>query len=221
MQLSAVLLARAIALFETFDLNPQGKIFFPNLVPLLVERFSFQEYPQKPEQFDASKGITFKSGYFDGQAIEEFVVYNDGLKLDLGSSTEQAREMLMNTLEWLKDEVGINYSKTMIRRWGILSQLTFRSDMQMDLIHPAFAAVASEVSTEVNARAGLNLEYRASGLSFNFERPNGDIPIAAFLIERRGKALFSEDKYYSQAPLDTQSHIRVIEEFEESIRKSL
>lgn len=221
MQISAVLLARSIALFDVADLNPRGKVFFPNLVPLLVNRFSFQVYPTKPEEFDASKGIAFKTGYFEGQAIEELTVFNDGIKLDLTSSTEEAKTLLTNMLEWLEAEVGIVYSNQTIKRWAFLSQITFHSDINLDGIHSAFGLLCNEVSSQVNARTGMNLQYKANSITFSFERVNSEISISNFIIERRAKTPFSENKYYSQAPLETRSHIRVLQELEENLVKSL
>jgi hypothetical protein len=43
--------------------------------------------------------------------------------------------------------------------------------------------------------------------------------IAPFSIARRAEARFSEDKYYSEAPLPTDMHISLLEEFEESIKR--
>lgn len=217
MQISAVLLARSIALFDTADLNPRGKVFLPKLIPLLAERFSFQTIPVKPEELDESKGVAFRSGYFEGQTISELTFYNDGIKVDLQSSTEEGQSFIHQTLHWLSEETGLVYSDGMIKRWGLLSQLTFHSDMDMDGIHPAFRTVADEVTTLVSARTGLPLTFRTSGLSFNFERVNGDIPIATFSIERRAKSLHSENKYFSQAPIQTTEHIRILTELEKSI----
>jgi len=215
------LLARVLAFFDAADLNPEGKVSFPNIVPFIVRRFSFIGFPSKPEDFDTSKGIAFKGGYFEGQAIEEFTLYGDGIKLDLTSSTEQAQALALNTLEWLKNEFGVNFSRQMIRRWGFLSQLTFSSDIDLNGIHPTLGVLSDAISTQVNARTGIDLQYKAVGITLSFDRVGGEIPIANFVIERRAKTPFSEGRYYSQAPLETQAHIKLLEEFEDGLKKSL
>jgi len=217
-EISAILLARSIALFDVAELNPRGKVFFPKLVPMLVERFSFQKYPAKPEDFDSSKGIAFDDGYFDGQTVSNLTIYNDGIKIDVHSSTEDGKLLIRNTLRWLVEEVGITYSDQLIKRWGYLSQIIFHSDIDLDVIHPALQILGREVSTQIEARTGLPLLFKTSGVSFNFDRVNGDIPISNFSIERRAKTLQSEGKYFSAAPLETEPHINLLREFEGNIR---
>ena len=62
MQLKAVLIARVLGFVELATLNPQGRIFFPNIVSGIVGRFNFQKYPTTHEEFDESKGIEFMMG---------------------------------------------------------------------------------------------------------------------------------------------------------------
>jgi hypothetical protein len=219
-EISAILLARSIALFDVTDLNPRGKVFFPKLVPMLVERFSFQKYPIKLEEFDASKGISFDEGYFEGHTVSNFTLYNDGIKMDLQTSTEDAQSLIEKTLHWLVEAAGITYSDGMIKRWGFLSNIIFHSDIDLDVIHPALRDLAKEVTLRVEERTGLPLIFKTSGISFNFERVNGDIPISNFSIERRAKTRHSEGKYFSAAPLQTEAHIKLLREFEDKVIKS-
>jgi hypothetical protein len=46
LELSAILLARVLGYIETFDLNPRGQIFFPDIIPEIVKRYSFQKIPE-------------------------------------------------------------------------------------------------------------------------------------------------------------------------------
>lgn len=69
MQLSAVLLARVVALFEIYDLNPRGTLFYPDLVAGLVDRFRFQKFPQKFEDLNEQSGINFFEGTWNGITV--------------------------------------------------------------------------------------------------------------------------------------------------------
>jgi hypothetical protein len=51
-------------------------------------------------------------------------------------------------------------------------------------------------------------------LDVDFARHEGQIPIAAFTIQRRGQTPFEENKYFSEAPLPTDIHINLLEQFE-------
>ncbi len=43
MQLSAVVLARVIAFIETFDLSPRGRVFYPDVVREIIERYQLSK----------------------------------------------------------------------------------------------------------------------------------------------------------------------------------
>ena len=62
MQLAAVILARALLFVESFDLNPRGKAYYPDIVQGLVEKCGFQKFPQKLEDFDETKGVDSSAG---------------------------------------------------------------------------------------------------------------------------------------------------------------
>lgn len=55
MQLASVPLARVLAYIETTELNPNGSVFFPDLIQKIIERCEFQKYPQNFEQTNEEK----------------------------------------------------------------------------------------------------------------------------------------------------------------------
>jgi hypothetical protein len=219
-ELVSVVLARSIGFVETGFLNPRGELPWQKLVSLLLERFSFMEVPAKLEDLDRSKGITFKAGYFDGQGIDVLTIYNDGIKIDLRSSTENGQKIITDSLEWLREKAGLAYRTGMIARWAYLSQFVVRSDIGLDTIHPAFSVLSEKVSEYVNQRTNEHYKYRISGISFDFPKLTADYPIAPFLIERRVKTPDSENLFYCQAPLQTTQHLEVLREFERGLSKT-
>lgn len=217
MEVSAVLLARSIGFVDINDLNPTGKIFFPYLVPLLAERYSFQTVPSKPEDFDESKGVSFTNGYFQGQSIDNLTVYNDGIKIDLRSSTEEGQNTIKEMLGWLSGEVGIKFSPRMLNRWAFVSQITFHSELNLDLLNPALTKLSQRLSSMIKERIGTERIFRPAGISLNFERLEGKINMSSFSIERREQTRHSENKYFSAAPLETAQHLQLLEEFEKDM----
>src|SRR5438876_2354241 len=118
MQLSAILLARVIGFIELNDLNPRGRVNYPMVVPLLIDRFKFAKYPQKAEDFDEQKGIDFSDGHSGEVSLDKLTIWHNGVGLDVRSSTDDARGILDATLNWLKKEAGLTYSAGMIKRWA-------------------------------------------------------------------------------------------------------
>src|SRR2546426_5674351 len=107
MKVEAVLTARLLGFVELAALNPEGRIFFPNIIARLVERFSFQKYPTTPDQFDEAKGIEFHDGQWDGINVPKLVIYNNGFLVDTQSSTDDSERILIASLEWAKKELAI------------------------------------------------------------------------------------------------------------------
>ena len=128
MELASVVLARAMAWVETLDLNPKGAVFYPNLTKARVARYNFQKFPQKLEDFDESKGVTFGVGRARDAVIEQLVVYTYGIVLDTRISTQESKRLLIEAFEWGCEELGLAYKPDMVKRWQYASQVTFRSN---------------------------------------------------------------------------------------------
>ena len=217
MELSAVLLARVIGFVETNDLNPRGKLSFPMLVPLIVNKFNFQKYPQEAKDFDEQKGVEFIEGHTGDTSIDKLVVWYNGIQLDVRSSTDEARKIIDSTLSWLKKEAGLNYSPSMIKRWAYLSQVTFYSEVDLDSAHAAIARLSMSVTKIVSEINQMELQFKPTGLTWSFDRTMKQVPVASFLIQRRADTPFSEGKYFSEAPLPTDAHIKLLEQFESDL----
>src|SRR5260370_38167091 len=131
MEITAIMLARAIAFVEVQELNPKGQAFYPDIVAALVQEFNFQVYPTKPEDFDEAKGISFADGKFSEGTIDKVQIFTHGILLDTRVSTDVSAALLHDTLVWAKSELGLHFEDRMIKRKAVASQLTFESDMKM------------------------------------------------------------------------------------------
>ena len=217
MKLAAVTLARVLAFVETFDLNPRGTVFFPDLVAKLVEKCRFQKYPQTIQDFDEQKGVEFLSGVWDRVNVEKLTIYNNGILLDTRVSTAISEGILAEALEWAK-QFGVTYRPDMIKRWGYLSNLTFYSDVPLLGPQAAIIKLERRISEKVSQRVtDANLRYEPTRLDLDFDRSQINFPLAAFTIQRRTIAPFSENKYFSEAPLRSEDHVALLEEFENNI----
>ena len=216
MQLSSVLLARAIAIVDVNELNPHGKIFLPTIIPHIVERFKFQKYPVKTEDFDENKGIVFEEGYA-GSTIAKLTLWSDGIGIDMRSSTEDATEVLISALEWLKDEFELDYEPKKIKRWGYLSNLAFYSEADLDFLNPVLVRICQRLDEMTTQLGREGLHFKTAAVHLNFDRYFKQMPLAPFRIERSVGSPFSENKYFSEAALSTALHLECLEMFEEEI----
>jgi hypothetical protein len=222
MKLSAVLLARVVGLVEVADLNPRGKVRYPALTDMLIKHFDFKKFPQKPEEFDETKGIEFVEGLSpSGLGIDKLTVWHNGIGLDVRSSTTDAKKIIEESLSWLKQEAGLSYAPGMIKRWAYLSQLTVYSDANFERLNTAVSALSKRLTLLVSELQGSEFDYRPAGINLSFDRTAKPLPVADFTFQRRIDAPFSDNKYYSQAPLPTDAHISLLENFEADVLKTI
>jgi hypothetical protein len=217
MELTSVVLARASAWVEPVDLNPRGAVFYPDLTKALVTRYNFQKFPQKLEDFDESKGVTFGVGRLGDTVIEQLVIYTYGIVLDTRVSTQESRRLLEEAFEWGRKELGFVYKPEMVRRWQYASQVTFRSTAPMTGASSAVGKLAAAVAKSVADVTGDNLRYDLAILGVDYDQLTRKHPLGRFSIQRRDNTPFSENKYFSDAPLPTDIHIRLLEQFEKDL----
>jgi hypothetical protein len=213
-ELSAVLLARVIAYIESVDLMPKGSVFFPDIVKELVKRYKFEKFPKTIEEFDETKGIEFHLGKAGERTIQKFVIWNTILVLETRSNTKDSMEILEEMLEWGAEKFHLDYHPGKIKRFAYISGLTFYSEAPILETSRPLTKLAESTSRIVSEIWQEEIAYHPMILTVGHdpqERKNG---IAAFTIQRRAEAKFSENKYFSEAPLPTDVHQRLLEEYE-------
>jgi hypothetical protein len=220
MQLASVLLARAIAWVEPSDLNPRGATFYPQLTKALVARYGFRKFPERPDDYDESKGVTFSSGRLGDSTIDQLVIYAYGIMLDTRISTQESKRLLEDAFEWGGEELGLAYKPGMVKRWQYTSNLTFNSAVQMADASSALRKLTASVEKAVANVTGEDLKYDVSILGIDYDQLARKHPLGRFSIQRRDNTPFSENKYFSDAPLPTDVHLRLLEQFEKDLSEN-
>ena len=218
MELLSVLQARAVAWIEPAELNPRAAVFYPDLVQALVARYNFQKFPQKLEDFDEAKGVTFAAGRLGNYVIDQLIIYTYGIVVDTRSSTQDSKRLLEEAFAWGSKELGLVYSPPMIKRWQYVSQVIFRSDVNLTEINPTIRTAARELTERICAITSERLSYELTALVIDYDQMARKHPLGRFSIQRRDNTPFSENKYFSEAPLQTDDHIALLERFETDLR---
>jgi hypothetical protein len=221
MQLSAILLARVLIFVESFDLNPRGKAYYPDIVQGVVEKCRFLKFPQKLEDFDEEKGVEFVGGRWGDVTIEAMKIYRNGLLLDTRVSTSESERILKEALSWAVPEFGLVYNPKMITRRGYVSNLTFHSDVPiLGKDNSPVAKLVQQVNEVFSRTTGDTTPWGATNLTLNSEQLPRKPIHAPFSIQRRAETTFAEKKYFSEAPLPTDVHLTLLESFEADVLAS-
>lgn len=217
MKLSAVLLARALGYVELLDLSPRGTIFLPGIIPEIVRRFNFQKFPKTIEDLDESKGIEFIEGQIDDKYIGKLVLWSSLIVVETRSSTSDSKKILEETLEWGASKFGLNYRPGMIKRFAYVSDVSFYSDIPLLSVSSALTNLSDKVSRAVSEIWQEHVQYEPVNLVAGHDPLSRKYGIAPFSVARRAEARFSENKYFSEAPLPTDMHIQFLEQFEKEV----
>jgi hypothetical protein len=217
MEVTAIRTARFIIHFAVEELNPSGKSMLPNLRDALVERYGFLTYPTKPEDFDDQRGIVFDMGQWNGTAISRLALYSNGILVDTTASTDQSEAILRDALRWASETYGMAFREDWFNQRAYLSELLLKRDKPLLLINPALVTLADRLSERVSEIANQPLPYTLAAIAFNHDPLITKVQRSTFRIELLADTAFSENRYYSSAPLPTKEHIELLNEFEATL----
>jgi hypothetical protein len=218
MEILAVLLARVTAITNLPEWDPRGKTNRLDFTARMVERYGFQKFPRTFEEYSsAATGAVFAEGRMGDINISSYSIFLQGLVVDTRSSTDDSERVLRDITEWFCTLSGIDASVDRITRKFYLSQLSFCTERALDALNPKLPALASRVSNNVSVHARQELKFETTGLSLQIDPQLGTKFSLPLRIERQEGSLFSENKYFSAAPLPTNEHIAFLEEFESAL----
>jgi len=215
MEILAVVLARVTALTNLPEWDPRGKTHTMDFVKGMVERYGFQKFPTTIDEYrQPSTGAVFTLGKMGNIVIESYTVYPRGLVVDTRSSTDDSERVLKDITDWFCTLSGIQPPADGITRRFYLSQVNFRSQRSLDALNPNLHLLAARLTEIVSGHAKQHLDFQTTAINFQFDVTEGVSYSLPLRIERLEGAQFSENKYFSAAPLKTDEHIHFLEEFE-------
>jgi hypothetical protein len=217
MKVAAIKLARVIALFDTDELTPAGGISSTRAALEIGKKFDFQILPKAGDPADEKTGLAFHDGIWDGTPVLKLAIFNDGIILETNSSTSRSLQILKDSLSWAKQELGLHFEDEMLRRIRYLNTLSFATEAPI-LTHSQPLNNAANALTDLMASiTGRPRSYEGVRIDLDFDHSSDRDAIAPFTIQRLGIEAFDSNRYYSQAPLPTESHIALIERFEADV----
>ena len=219
MELLSIVRARSIWLVDMQDLNPRGKHIESELIEWLRDNYHFSKSPSSVSDFDPqTKTLTLTQGSF--QAREEFFIsvdlniYHDGLVADTRSSTKDADAFLEDVLNLAVRDFSVVYKPEMIRQKLYLSELNVRSERPLNSLNPKLHEFARRISSMLGTQNTIPCEFASIGF-WPDPASTGRVSISNFQFERKANTPFSERRYYSRAPLHTDDHLKLLDEFED------
>ena len=216
MELLNVIRARAVWLIYIQDMNPRGRNINPYIIDWLKNKYRFLKCPSSIYERNESGALVFSDGTFQSQSLADIsvdlAIYNDGFIADTRSSTKDTELFIEDALYSLVNDFGLVYRQEMLRKKLYVSELTLRTKYTVNNINPRMQEFIRKISSMIGADNPGFMEFSSLGIWWDPASPNGQ---SNFQFERTVGIPFSEQRYYSRAPLHTEDHLHLLDEFEE------
>lgn len=212
MKLLSVSLARVVWFLDTNELNPGGKDMFTHLIPALCDDYKFKGYPTRAD--DLSKGMRFTLGEFvkndDTALAVNATIFSDSVTAETFSSTQDSEDFLDNVMNELPD-LGFYYDPEMISRKTYVSQVVVRCTKRIASLNPALAEFARHVSSAVGEG-----DFETAAIELWPDQSRAFKP-SSFSFQRKTGEPSNSNRYWSQAALQTDKHLELLEELERTL----
>lgn len=215
MKLLSVNLARSVWLGSVSDFNPKGANLSNTLFPFLMTTYQFKKFPSYTELSDLNKGIVFEGGMFklnneDYPITVGITFYSDGIVAETASSTAHCDAFLVDVFNRFFEIFKIPHYDSIIRKIVYLSQVFVTTEKSLEILNPKLAQISQYLSENVEQGAMI---FQCGGIIFFPDQVNKVNP-ATFRLERAVNIPFSENRYFSAAPLATDKHLELLEKLE-------
>jgi hypothetical protein len=208
MQLTAVLNTSASRIVKVED----PRAFLPQVANTLVERYNFVKYPKTIAEF-TGQSLDFEYGnYFNGVLIGKLKLFQDGVIVEAHAPTDQ--------LDGLLDDVFSALAGIGLRAADGVSTGFYVSAIEATL-NPGFSGwfeqlqpIIEKVRNSIDASGIPVADYQVGGFSLAGEG-SGNLMPGRFVLERRVERPLSANTFFSQAPMSTAEHCKLLSEIEE------
>jgi hypothetical protein len=202
-------------LIRADEVRAIGGIPIVRTVQRLVQQFEFAQAPTSlPGPND---GLKFQEGRFAindrAVAIKEMIIFNDGVSIELYSTTEDNFRCLEVVLQ-VGTELGLRPPQTAP---NVLLQSMIVVDFKasIDKIIGGF----DDVSRLINENIGIEGKHHLRGFEFNIDPTTLPAKLApfnptVFRIERRLQVEYAANRYFSFANANTANHLVILEKLE-------
>jgi hypothetical protein len=211
--------ARVTWLLPLEEFAPPAGANSPSILSLIAQRYGFTIVPKITTREDLNKnGLVFGMGNFqhgDQQfVVTDFGVYSDGL-VAVADKTEWAEAFLEDVTAWVKNDFGFRDVSSGVRKL-YSSTIVVDFESSPSTLVKQFKRIADFISDRTVTMTPSRKRMSFGRLDFEIDKEalGNQVAIPKFTIERRAGIGFSQERYFSAAPMTTTHHLETLEEVE-------
>jgi hypothetical protein len=200
------------------EVRPVGGLDVTAVFAAIKERFEFAAIPTAPTQ--QGGGLDFVNGALratpEPVLINKIGIYTDGVNVEVPTTTERAETALQEVLS-VFFSFGLRRPETPPLHY-YLSTIVVDLEYSLDNLIPAKLLKKVEVSIGVDAKthfSGININADKTTLSGRL----GPINPTFFNVHRRVDVPYDQNRYFSQAHMETTEHLDILAEFEQLAKR--
>jgi hypothetical protein len=187
-------------------------LFITDVVDELRRRYRFLEVPSRADEIGADKVLRFGLGRFEAATIEKLEVYDTGLVARGAVETEVLDRFLEDVSGWASgtQHVKIDPSQPVAR--GYLSTLEVTPTLDLSKWTKGLDAFREMLSTMVAAQ-GFSIEpYEMVSMAMQSDKEKAHpLHPGRFVLERRAGRPFDDNVFFSEAPVATSDHKKLLD----------
>lgn len=208
---------QSVQLFIPDEVRAPSGAYLPGVLRAIAERYAFALQPTNLETV-MKEGAKYREGRFveSGKTIEikDLGFYTDGVIVGT-YNTDDSDVVLSDIIVWATEQFGLREPVTKFPR-TYTSSVVVEFAADLDLALEAFSQLRQNVSSAIRESYGRDVEIKASQVTFAADPTT--LPQHTrfnFIIERRAGRPYTENRYFSGAPLSTRKHIELLRELEQ------
>jgi hypothetical protein len=138
-------------------------------------------------------------------------IFTDGCLVETRSSTHDSELLLRDLLEWAPAALKLPKVKISIKKKLFVSEIYVSCEKELTMINPKLSKFVKTLAGAMPAEAPKS--YQLAGMSFATD-PKEGTQLANFRFERQINTNFGDHRYFTAAPMHTDVHLDLIEQFE-------
>jgi hypothetical protein len=212
MELTNILSGQAIRFFQT---STPADWFFPDAAAEIQRRYSFVDSPRTSTSFNPNPdGVEFKLGHYKSAIIGKATIFTDGIVVEAATATEKIDEFI-DDIWVLLAELGATVNPTTDKARCYISRVEVRAEIEMSVAFKKFTRLSDAIAKAIKMNGLSSKQFEVSALVLSAEKADSEVlSPGRFTFERRAGRGFSENMFFSEAPVPTTQHLHLLDVLE-------
>jgi hypothetical protein len=201
------------------QLNPEGRSLW-DCYQALAKRYRFSKSPQHLMDLNSNNALEFTAGTFmKSRRLDLRVglsIYSNAVVADTLSSTDDGELFLQDIAQWVTKEYELHVNAAIVRK-SYVSHMDVKFDSAVQIANPKLAFLPNRLNSQAKSIDGKTVPFGFGSLAIwtqNIHAVQG----LAFKLEQKFETEFTDNIYFSTAPLQTQEHVSLLEEIEKALK---